>query len=216
MVWINNHVPYSYTKEQEPMNQQEWAEKGYRLIREKILPQAPLDVIVSYGFPRAGKGNPSNSVGQCHTGSHIKEAGKAAVIFIRPSEWKDPVTVLDTLTHEAVHASLPVGSGHKAPFVKLCKQIGLTAGKPKSAGAGPELLERLNAIAYELGDFPSAAFDYTDTKKQSTRLRLYECRCDPKEAKEEGRSTKIRCASDSMDMTCNICEAKFEIKEGKE
>ena len=100
------------------------------------------------------QGQTLHSVGQCHTGSHIKEAGKAAVIFIRPSEWKDPVTVLDTLTHEAVHAALPTGSGHKAPFSKLCKEIGLTKGKPKFASAGPELLERLNAIAYELGDFP--------------------------------------------------------------
>jgi hypothetical protein len=216
--YISNH--YNDT-EAKPMNQQEWAEKGYGLIREKILPQAPADVIVSYGFPRAGKGNPSNSVGQCHTGSHITEAGKAAVIFIRPSEWKDPVTVLDTLTHEAVHAATP-GDGHKSKFAALCKEVGLDKKdakgkwKAKTASAGPELLQRLNAIAYEIGDFPAASFDYTDTKKQSTRLRLYECQCDPKEAKEEGRTTKIRCASDSMDITCNVCEAKFEMKEAKE
>lgn len=211
-----NYIPNHYNDtENKPMTQQEYAEKAYRKIREKILPQAPANVLVSYAFPKGGKGK-EKRLGECFTGEGLPE-GIAAVIFVRPSEWKDAITVLDTLTHEAIHAALPPKTGHKGAFVKLSKEIGLTNGKPKYAGAGPELLERLNAIAYELGDFPAASFDFENTReKQTTRLRLYECRCDPADAKEEGRTNKIRCGSDSMDMTCNVCEARFEIKEKEE
>ena len=69
-----------------------------------------------------------------------------------------------------------------------------------TAGAGPELIMRLNGLAKQLGDFPAAGFD-PPTKKQKTRLRLWVCQC----------PIKVRIASDDFRALCLKCECQFEI-----
>lgn len=46
--------------------------------------------------------------------------------------------------------------------------------------------------------------------KQTTRMRLYECECVPD--KESGTTNKVRCASDNLQATCNLCGADFVIQ----
>lgn len=91
------------------------------------------------------------AIGQCwYEGS--SESGQTANIMISPTH-SNPVEVLDTLLHEMVHAALPVGVGHGAPFRKACKAIELTEGKPTEAAAGPELKALLGRVAKHLGHF---------------------------------------------------------------
>jgi hypothetical protein len=173
-------------------NQQTWAENAYQLIRQEVIPSAPADVIVTYGFPRGTRGK--KHLGQCW---HKPVPDQAAVIFVHPCQWTTPLEVLDTLTHEAVHAATP-GSGHKDEFKRLALSIGMR-GPMTSATAGPELALRLDELAKKLGEFPAAAFD-PPTKKQSTRLRKWQCRC----------PIKVRVAWDVLHVLCLDCNSEFE------
>lgn len=125
-------------------------------------------VRVSVGFPRASR----KAVGQCWKQSCAADG--VSQIFISPIS-ADGVEALDTLAHELVHAAIDPFPGHNGEFVKACKVVGLTNGKPTSAGAGPVLLAELKRIAAELGPYPHAALNPIDVKKQTTRLRKVFC-----------------------------------------
>ena len=177
----------------EKINQQTWAQAAYKLIRQEIIPEAPEEVIVTYGFPKGKRG--TKHLGQCW--NHPVE-NQQAVIFIHPCQWTAPLEVLDTLTHEACHAATP-GAGHRGAFKRLALSIGMR-GPMRSASAGPELMQRLNGLAKELPEFPAAGFD-PPTKKQESRLRLWVCRC----------PIKVRVASDVFKAICLNCESEFEL-----
>jgi hypothetical protein len=107
-------------------------------------------VKVSIGFPSTGaKGR---HLGQCW-GSKASEDG-INQIFIAPNQ-SDPVEVLDTLTHELVHAVDDCKSGHGEGFKKIATDVGLI-GPMRSAGAGQQLKQDLIKIAQALGHFPHA------------------------------------------------------------
>ena len=107
-------------------------------------------VKVSIGFPSTGaKGR---HLGQCW-GSKASEDG-INQIFIAPNQ-SDPVEVLDTLTHELVHAVDDCKSGHGEGFKKIATDVGLI-GPMRSAGAGHHLKQDLMRIAQALGHFPHA------------------------------------------------------------
>jgi hypothetical protein len=107
-------------------------------------------VKVSIGFPSTGA--KSMHLGQCW-GSKASEDG-INQIFIAPNQ-ADPVEVLDTLTHELVHAVDDCKSGHGEGFRKIATDIGLK-GPMRSAGAGEYLKQDLIKIAQALGHFPHA------------------------------------------------------------
>ena len=129
----------------------------------------PTVVRVSVGFPRGAR----KAVGQCWKQSAAKD--KVSQVFVSPVQ-ANGVDVLDTIAHELVHASLDCEGKHGAPFVKACKAVGLTSGKPTSAVAGPELRATLEAIVAKLGEYPHAALSPSDTPKQTTRLLKVACR----------------------------------------
>jgi len=107
-------------------------------------------VKVSIGFPSTGaKGR---HLGQCW-GSKASEDG-INQIFIAPNQ-ADPVEVLDTLTHELVHAVDDCKSNHGEGFKKIATDVGLV-GPMRSAGAGEHLKQDLIRIAQALGYFPHA------------------------------------------------------------
>lgn len=135
------------------------------------------DIRVSCGWPSA-KGLASNgrSIGQCWAADAASD-GKCQ-IFISP--WLDDVIaphgVLATHAHELVHATVGVENGHKKPFSKCARAIGLI-GKLTATIAGDELLVLLKEIATDLGTYPHAKLDpqKRPTKKQSTRMIKMEC-----------------------------------------
>ena len=81
---------------------------------------------------------------------------------------------LPTLAHELAHAYLPVNTGHKRPFAKLVAELGLV-GKPTSTRAGESFNTDMQAIADVLGEYPHAALDTSNIKKQGTRMIKIEC-----------------------------------------
>lgn len=153
------------------MTREQWLAAGIDAMRGHFQEQGypiPEQVRVSVGFPRATR----KAIGQCWKGSCAKDGVNQ--LFISPTH-ETGVASLDTLAHELVHAALDCKGGHGKRFQKACVAIGLTAGSPKAAGAGKELLARLNVIAKTLGEYPHSPLVPIDGKKQTTRLLKVEC-----------------------------------------
>ena len=132
-------------------------------------------VLVSVGWP-GGRGKKSNVVGQCW--NPALAADKAAHIFVSPSV-SSPAEVLAILVHELVHAVDVNASGHKGPFAKLAKALGLV-GKMTTSTAGEDLAVELDKLATELGAYPHGALaaggqGADGPKKQGTRMLKVEC-----------------------------------------
>jgi hypothetical protein len=108
------------------------------------LPQ----VRVSVGFTSTGAR--SRHIGQCW--STCASADNINQIFIAPQE-SDSVEVLDTLTHELVHAVDDCKNGHGEKFKEIALAVGLK-GPMRSAGANESLRQELARIAEKLGKYP--------------------------------------------------------------
>ena len=84
----------------------------------------------------------------------------------------DPVEVLDTLTHELVHAVDDCQHRHGKEFKEIALAVGLQ-GKMREASAGPQLRLRLQSIAgvmvSELGPYPHAKLSVGGTMYESAR-----------------------------------------------
>jgi hypothetical protein len=111
-------------------------------------------------------------IGECTT----TKAAKDGVHQISITPLKDiGRDVAEIVVHELIHACLPDDAGHKAPFKKAMKAIGLE-GKPTATHAGDQLEQRLNAVCEKLGPYPHAALVLHDmAKKQGTRMLKLEC-----------------------------------------
>ncbi len=103
---------------------------------------------VSVCFPRTGAR--SRHIGQCWSTS--ASADQVNQIFIAPQE-SNPVEVLDTLTHELVHAIDDCKNGHGEKFKEIALAVGLK-GPMRSAGANEFLRQELTRIAEKLGKYP--------------------------------------------------------------
>ena len=98
-------------------------------------------------------------------------------LFISPV-LTDGARVLDVLSHELIHAVDDCQHGHKGPFAKLAKSIGLT-GKMTATVASDELVTKLTELVEELGLYPHAELARSggshEPKKQGTRQIKVEC-----------------------------------------
>ena len=123
---------------------------------------------VSCGWPKGARGK---TIGQAW---HPKDSGDAtSELFISPS--LDNVgEVLATLMHELVHAVVGNEAGHKGPFRKLAKGLGLE-GKMTATVAGEQLAADLLLLNGALGPYPHAELSKLSVTKQSTRM--LRCKC---------------------------------------
>ena len=137
-----------------------FAEKGY------FVP----NVRVSCGFPSGPLNSPT--VGQCWGTSY--SADGVNEIFITP-KYDNVIDILDTLTHELVHAVDNCKHKHGPEFKKIALSIGLE-GKMIYASAGPELKQRFQLIGKKLermhGKYPHGAMHFSSTVS-SSKKRLH-------------------------------------------
>jgi hypothetical protein len=143
-------------------------ELAFRLqpLHGKKLPK--IRVACAWPSTRAKSGG---RLGECWHPEVSKDGVRE--IMITPL-MDDPVEVAATVLHESLHAVLPPGVGHKAPFARLAKQVGLE-GKPTSTYAGEKLTEKLKRITDDLGPYPHGAMDMSGRPKQTTRLLKVSC-----------------------------------------
>lgn len=151
-----------------------WLSDALNLIRPRISGAGftlPLTVKVTCGFPVGSRGG-KKILGQC-----IAPAASAAgftEMCVSPTI-SDPLTALGILVHEAGHACVGVEAGHGAPFKAFCAAVGLT-GKATEAMPGESLAAWLrDEILPMLGNYPHAAVDPNNRKKQGTRMIKLVC-----------------------------------------
>lgn len=155
-------------------------------------------VNVTCGFPsRGARSRTKKVVGECWRG--LEETEAPTFISIHPKVFREPIEVLATLLHEAIHASLPPASGHGPRFATAAKEAGLE-GPPTAMVPGEALKVRLNAILATLPPMPKGWGDMTAKPAAGSRLRLYECSC----------GVKVRVASDEFLAMCKECDRDFE------
>ena len=178
------------------------------LIDELISPNisAPEPRIrYSLTAPKTGTAK-GRVLGECW--NKAASADDTFEVFITASlDAADSVTVLATLLHEQLHAYDGNKNGHKAPFIALCKAVGLEGGQTKKSKAsftatvpGTELTEHLLDIIATLGEIPHGALNPTDNgkKKQTNRQKLVICTA--------GCGFKFRASQKMIDaMTSNTC-----------
>ena len=162
------------------------------ITREQWLQNAvkaltPLFLAKGYTVPRChvSCGFASTDVKRGHIGqcwSTRASEDQVNQIFISPG-LSDPVLVLDTLMHELIHAVDDCQNKHGPAFKKMALKLGLK-GPMRSAGAGPELLVKLEAIALSLGPYPHARLNvprrvvsYSPRPGRSVGCAGLRCRC---------------------------------------
>jgi len=110
-----------------------------------------------------------SAVGQCWPTTRSEDLVNE--IYISPVH-SDPVEVLDTLTHELVHAVDDCQHRHGKEFKVIALAVGLQ-GKMREASAGPRLRLRLQSIATvmttELGPYPHAKLSVGGAMYESSR-----------------------------------------------
>jgi hypothetical protein len=151
-----------------------WLQHAVRLFIPWFaeLGHAVPEVYVSVSFPSTG--DRGNRTGECqYTGRDGRPQ-----LLVHPA-LEDPVTVLSTLIHELVHASLPVGAQHGAAFKRLATALGLT-GEMTATIPTPELTSTFKRMTERtLGPYPHAGLTPgTGRPKQSTRLLKVTCPAD--------------------------------------
>jgi hypothetical protein len=186
-----------------------WLERAYVLLRNKYLPEAPQSATVTFGFTyhRPGKKDQGKPIGQYWNGLVKTETPEEKnCIILHPYNFDDPIKVLAVLLHEIIHAAVP-DAGHRAPFSKLAKRVGLC--KPWTATSpSPELVEELTVeILPVLGKIPSGHGDINEEesrrKKQKTRLRKWQCPC----------RQIVRVAKDDWNAQCLDCGGQYEMQD---
>lgn len=159
---------------------------------------ACAEVRVSCGWPvRGGVARRRTVIGQCFPPSMCAD-GKQQ-IFISP-RLADSVEVLGTLLHELLHASFSCDYGHGKWFSQAARKVGL-AGPPTATVVGDALRPVLVSYVERVGSYPHAAIQVKPKGKVGSRLRLYQCCCDP--------PVKVRVASDTFQAVCLTCDSEF-------
>jgi hypothetical protein len=180
------------------MTREEWLQTATSQLRPMFQDAGkplPDHVHISIGFASKRK-----RIGECWSQSASADARHH--IFLSPIHAND-LALLETLVHELCHAALPPKTGHRKPFQRLASAVGLTA-PWTSTGSTPELVERLNALIQSIGPSPHATLRADQLpKKQSTRLRLFECGC----------GVKVRVARNEFHATCDDCGESFSRKD---
>ena len=147
----------------------EWTEKAVDFFRDDYK-RAGYDIpeyYISWGFTSAGS-RTTRVAGQAFHPRCSED--KTAHIFLNPTYGKgDEEKLLNIILHEIAHVTVGNEHGHKGPFIKVCKELGMKS--PWTATRWTdEGLEKSKLVIASIGDFPRARFIKPKTKKQSTRL----------------------------------------------
>ena len=129
----------------------------------------PHTIRYAIAFPSSG--SRGNRVGECWQPQASAEGYHTIIVRADIAQEAD---VLAVLVHEAIHASLPHGTGHGPAFRKAALALGLT-GKMTATAATPALVDRLNALVRIIGPLPHGRLNFgygadDKPKKQDTRM----------------------------------------------
>lgn len=155
--------------------------------------ELPSKVRASVGFAKYGR---PRAIGQCWSKGCTPD--DTTHIFICPT-LDDPKVVLGTHLHELVHAAVGTEAGHKGPFLKGVRALGLR-GKATATFVeeGSPLEEKIIGLIETLGPYPHSPLQPKRKERpagggwiklQSIQDEDYIIRISPKAFKEHGVPT---------------------------
>lgn len=157
---------------------EQWLTRGLEALRPWFKAQAgraiPRKVKATCGFPsKMALSESKQRIGECW--SDKASTGKTFEIFVSPVLDK-PIDVLETLAHEAVHATVGLKAKHGGAFKQVATAIGLE-GPMTATSAGKVFEEFAKKALKKLGKYPHAKLRASTNgeKKQGTRLLKCEC-----------------------------------------
>lgn len=107
---------------------------------------------VTCGWPcKGGTGKSGRRVGECHFPKGSSD--RTHELFISPL-LDDPAEVGGTLAHELAHVAAGLEAAHGRGFLRVCRHVGLTRGRPASVGPGRLLGEEIRKMTDRLGLYP--------------------------------------------------------------
>lgn len=177
-----------------------WLQAAASFLLEEMVEHGlpPTHVRVSCGWPVSGGiARRRTVIGQCFPPSVCTDG--TPQIFISP-RLSESLEVLGTLLHELIHASVGCQFGHRKEFSQAARLVGLV-GPPTATTVGDDLRSRLQSYIERVGPYPHAAIRVTPKEKTGSRLRLYQCGCEP--------PIKVRVARDGFQAVCLLCEEPF-------
>jgi len=134
---------------------------------------APEKLRVTCGFPSKSAGRSSKQrIGECWS-SNASADGTTELIVSMVLD--DDIRVLDVLCHELIHAAVGNECGHRGEFKRVAVALGME-GIMTATIAGAELRTKLEAISKKLGAYSHAAIDFSNRKKQTTRMIKVTCK----------------------------------------
>lgn len=141
-----------------------WLERGYRVLREELLPDAPARACVSVSVTTR-----RTAIGQCFN-QYVGPDGRY-FLAIHPRNFTSALNVLKTELHEMIHTVAK--DGHGPEFRRIARAVGFTA-PWTSTPATDDLAKHLERIAERLGPLPKA--DWLQPEVPVPMVTL-ECAC---------------------------------------
>lgn len=137
-----------------PLNREGWLTELAKTIEPLFQGFKFAPYRVTCGWPHKEAVSRKRRIGECHYPVRSLKEGGVHEIFISPLLDK-ALDVAGTLTHEMAHVLAGHKAGHGKGFVTVCRQVGLTKGKPTSAVPGAELTDKLASRIKRLGSYPT-------------------------------------------------------------
>lgn len=157
------------------LNREEWlthAVDELRPIFNGAGYKIPNLVHVSVGWPSSGGlGTRKQTIGQAWPADSSED--KSAHVFISPVLGKS-IDALDVLVHELGHVVVGNKCGHRGPFVRWMKALGMVD-KPTQAKIGDELRSKCELIIERIGEYPHSRIAPPPRKIQGTRMLKVFC-----------------------------------------
>jgi hypothetical protein len=160
-------------------SRESWLRAGAEELRpdfEKLKLTLPEKMRFSIAFTSTGKRG--HVPGECWRPEFSGDQHYEVIIRI---DKDDPVEILGILVHELIHSLLSPEDKHGKKFKLIARRIGLEGGM-RHTKPTPLLMQRLQAIAANLGPLPHKKLNYgraSDVlKKQQTRHLKAECGAD--------------------------------------
>ena len=200
-------------------NREAWlhafADLGARKHFEAAGHPLPATLRIGVGWTSGGARAANKVIGECY---HPRAAsdGVRSIIISTGAGLPDAEAVAAVLTHELAHAALEAGVGHKAPFVKLVRALGLE-GKATATVAGDAWRAWAGPVLAALGDYPHSTLTAGETgkKKQATRMLKAECGCGViyRMSRKVAELGLPACGACGGRMTCDAVEGEDDGEE---
>jgi len=183
------------------MNREAWLTTLAAEIEPHIVSQGiELPVYtVTLGFPSKRATSAKNRrIGECVYAPSVKDG--SCFLSVSPL-LADEIEIAGVLAHELLHVGLGPTVGHKAPFARAAKLLGLD-GKPTATVPGDEFRQWIAPTLKELGPIPHSPVDLSDAKKQTTRQ--LKAICDDEHG-DDGGPYIVRLSRKAMEIGLPIC-----------